>query len=279
MSTAKRLLKLVDKHRQVEVAQVESAGRNSWDLRVSGRAHPYSGVGGTWLDSDNSEGEDVAIAFGFGNPLLPIMFSRGSRPLAVFTPTAGSSYADHYESWFRFGTRMSLRHYATGWDADSDTSITLSSSGFGGNGSIIRAYSDGMVYVANVSDLVAIDIPGETSTTTDLGSTISSLSIGETSNRVYCTTLTFVSGGGGGDCYVTGYDAAIAESGAFTQGQSDCLEELGYRAAELAAAWAEANAPTEGGEDCISDWISGATVGYTEQYNLGYESEGCVIPE
>lgn len=84
MSTAKRLLKLVDKHRQIEVAQVESAGRNSWDLRVQGRAHPYSGVGGTWLDSDNSEGEDVAIAFGFGNPLLPIMFSRGSRPLATF---------------------------------------------------------------------------------------------------------------------------------------------------------------------------------------------------
>lgn len=102
MSTAKRLLKLVDKHRQIEVAKVEASGRNAWDLRVEGRAHPYSGVGGTWLDSDNSEGEEVAIAFGFGNPLLPIMFSRGSRPLAAF---AKSDKSVEPKSWWKaFGS-------------------------------------------------------------------------------------------------------------------------------------------------------------------------------
>lgn len=236
-------------------------GEETTDVSTCGTGHPTRGMQylGAAQDPDTGRGWMV----------------RCDRQSSKVTPR--KLISKFFDYWFRFGRAMNLRHSAP-WDDSESNSVVFSGSGFSGNGTIIRTKSDGSVFVTNEEILKLINLESDESTESDFSSPISSLCIGETSNRVYCTTLTFVSGGGGGDCYVTGYDAAIAESGAFTQGQSDCLGELGYRAADLAIAWAEANAPTEGGEDCIADWISGATVGYTEQYNLGYESEGCVIP-
>lgn len=85
MSTRKRLIAPQNRnYRQSEDAKITGYSNGRWELQVEGRDHAYTDIGGTWLDADNPVGDLARIAFVQANPLLPVFFSRGSRPNAAF---------------------------------------------------------------------------------------------------------------------------------------------------------------------------------------------------
>lgn len=221
-------------------------------------------------------GQQVVVRWEDGDPNR--RFIDGKTRLVLLGDQEVETY---FSGWWRLGVKMSDRWYSYDWDSAPENSIDITSTtGLSGSGTIIRSDSEGVAYWAQDDHLWTRDLSTGSSSDDgeDLGATICSLCLGETSGRAYSAVLDFVEGTTGSECYSNGYSSAISDSGAFTQGQSDCIGEIEYRAPELATFWAESNAPTEGGSTCISEWISGATVGYTEQYNLGFESEGCVVP-
>lgn len=64
----------------MEDAVIESVDDGVFTLRSWDRDYTWSEVGATWIDADNQPGESATIAFVEGNPLMPIFFSRGSKP-------------------------------------------------------------------------------------------------------------------------------------------------------------------------------------------------------
>ena len=99
MSDSDRLSRLTNgPYRQSEDGYIESSDGNQWGVRVNGRSEIYSSVGGTWLDADNYPGETARLAFVQGNPLLPIFFSRATKPGAIFVP--GGEIAPLVLAWY-----------------------------------------------------------------------------------------------------------------------------------------------------------------------------------
>lgn len=83
MSRRERAIKQIQSNgqwRQLEDVRIVGHSRGRWDLQHPGRSVVYPAIGGTWPDADNAVGEDARLAFAYGNPLMPVFFSRGSRP-------------------------------------------------------------------------------------------------------------------------------------------------------------------------------------------------------
>lgn len=81
-----RLDRLTGNYRQSEDGVLEATGDGTFTVRSWGREHTWEGLGATWPDADNQPGEVTRVAFLQHSPLLPLYFSRGSKPGSRFVP-------------------------------------------------------------------------------------------------------------------------------------------------------------------------------------------------
>lgn len=133
MSTRKRFMRSKPSGwKQVEAVRIEAQTNGQWDVRVEGRSHPYTGVGGTWLDADNQPGEDAILGFIQGNPLLPFFFSRGSRPNAAYVARGTTPGPTITYTWSTLGANSGLSRIGSpdvNWDDwGTEVSVALGSS-------------------------------------------------------------------------------------------------------------------------------------------------------
>lgn len=258
--------------------------RNHYDVQIPGRDYPYTRVP-TMEPAYLKLDQVVTMAFVGGNPGIPVILVRQTEKRPRLFLEADSMWL---AAWFRYGVRMAYRFYQPAWDSldpeETDSSITLSlPSGLTGTGSIVRTDADGIVYWASGDNLNTLNLTTEGSTgtpiVTDLGGEITSLCLGEITNRIYATVSAYVNSSEG-DC-AAGYAAGVlvAEaSSASGQGSEDCLNSDGYRAAEFAAILLAANpADSEQSETWQTCYEDGLVTRYTEIYDASYTGEGCVI--
>lgn len=193
--------------------------------------------------------------------------------------------ADRFFEWLRFGVRMLHRHFASDWDdtEDLDSFITLTvPTGFAGPGVILRTDADGIVYWVDGNFLKTKDLTTGGVDSTNLDGEITSMCLGETTGRSYCTVSAFVDASEG-ECaegYAAG-EAAAELSNGFGQGSADCTDEAGqndviYGEQQLELFFPPPEEESEEWKSCYND---GFLAMYTELYRQGYENEGCTWEE
>lgn len=276
-------LNLNGTYRQREDVQITALTNGRYDLQVEGRPYPYSGVGATWLDADNSIGEDVVAAFVQGSPQLPIMFSRGSKPTAfgVFA----NPFVAKFTGWPRRGEAAG-GYFEDELDDPSDMDSSVIMEGevpeTKQSGSIVRTYN-GVRVIADGDNLrEESEATGETIVgPTDMGGEIVNMHVDTAGNiRSIVYTLDVVV-----DCddaYNEAYELAQADADnlAFGLGQDGCDDFPGDFPSALAAKLViylndPARAIPSEWSTCTTEYQNGLTDGWEAPFTEGWEDRGC----
>lgn len=271
MSTRKRLSAPQNRnYRQSEDAKITGYDSGLWTLQVEGRDYADTDVGGTWLDADNPVGDLARIAFVNANPLLPIFFSRGSKPLAAFVDTAG-------EDFLGLWVRQEARLYGRFWLGDPETPVITA-------GDItpeearpvqgpLRSYGDFLTWAADSTLTEYEPATGASTETEHTGPIVAVWDDGET----WVLTQVDTTPAGYDEGYSDGYAATegFGSGSPYNEGANACINETPYDPSGSNPGPPE----VEGTEEYIDGYNAGWTSGWQINYDAGYEGAGCTIPE